>query len=122
MTRARNAVIIIVLCIIGATLGRKRPQVVAVHAVETDLRDAVADSPSARRGRIRRPLEGRDGDELRDSVAGSPSDVPLVPGATSYVAPIPRGSGEGGIKPLPYDPGQDFSEHRVLSPSGPDLR
>jgi hypothetical protein len=118
MSRARNVVTIIFLSMIGAYFVRQRATGAARPAT-TGLSVAVADAPAyARRGRA---LKGRNGkmDELRDALAGYPAPAPLAAKTTDYVSPVPLGSGEGGIKPLPYDPGQDFSERRIISPSGP---
>jgi len=120
VTRARNAVIIIALSIIGAYYVRERPGAV-VHGVAAHLRDTVAGTPS-RGGRALRTGAAGNGEELRDAVAGYPAIAPLPARTTDHhKVDLPLGSGEGGIEPLPYDPGRSFAP-RVVSPSGPDTR
>ncbi len=118
MSRARNAVIMIFLSLVGVYFGSRRPYA-AVQAEATSLKSAVAEASSPRRGRVPPALRIGENNDLRDALAAYPAKA-LLPGTTSHInSEAPLGSGEGGFKPLPYDPGQDFSP-RVLSPSGPN--
>lgn len=126
MSRVRNAVVIIILCIIGAyTVSKKKPALMLPGA--EDLRDSLAAGPSHRAGRPLRFNQGPE-DGLRDSLAESPAFNTGLGGnqrgnSDDAAPPPPRGGG-GGIGTLsapnqgnqfpPQDPPPDN-----LSPSGP---
>lgn len=118
MPRARQAVVIIALSLIGAYSVRKRPPVAMSHAA------AGLSAPSDEAGRGRLARSGGEAEDLRDAVGGYPIAVSTETRTTAYEPqPQPqRGSGEGGIEELPNDPGQNFSPQPVLSPSGPGPR
>ena len=118
MKRVRDAVVIIILCIIGAvTFNKKAPQL--SMPTPDEIKDAVAGNPTRRRNA---PLTLASGhtDDLRDSVAGNPVGTPASNGTNSLddIGGPPRGSGNGGFGPLatnnniPPNP-------PPLSPSGP---
>ncbi|MEK7389813.1 MAG: hypothetical protein AAB036_08940 [Elusimicrobiota bacterium] len=121
MKRVRNAVVIIILCIIGAVSVKKKAPELALNVPAPDqIKDAVAGN----RIRPRHPLNVSRGqsDDIRDSIAGNPVGTPQgTPNSTNSLDDIgepPRGSGNGGFSPLannnpPYNP-------PPLSPSGPE--
>jgi len=101
MSRLRNAVIIIILCIIGAYTVRKGPQLGMSLPGAQDLKDAIAGGPSQRpAGGLQPILAGRGGEELRDAVAGHPVGTPQGTNTLGDVDGPPRGNGYGGISPL----------------------
>lgn len=124
MSRARNAVIIIILCIIGAYSVRKGPQLGLNMPGVEDIKDAVAGGPanSGRRGNANPlTLASGSGEDLRDAVAGHAVGTPNNGNTLGGVDGPPRGSGNGGFGPQsnnnnnnpPYNPPGE------LSPSGP---
>jgi hypothetical protein len=121
MQKIRNAVIIIVLCIIGGYEAHKP----ALHLnIPSDhLRDALAGSPiNASRPGLR--LSNNDDDQLHDSVAGN-----AIPGfhqngphgnTEDETPPPPRGgdhNGPGGLNGP--NPGSQLPPPGALSPSEP---
>ena len=123
MTRARNAVIIIILCLIGAYSVRKGPQLALNMPSPDAIKDAVAGHDVGRRNPGLTLASGK-GDEMRDAVAGHAVGTPNNGNTLDDVAPPPRGNGAGGIGSLSNNPGQSFTPPvtPVLSPSGPQNR
>lgn len=122
MSRARNAVIIIILCIIGAYTLKKGPQLALNMPAPETVKDAVAGAPSTfRRGAPKDlTLANGVGEELRDAVAGHAVGTPNNGNTTDSVPPPPRGGGNGGFGAQPNNPGQNFNPPPPnLSPSGP---
>lgn len=108
MHRVRNAVVIIILCIIGAmTFKSKAPQL-ALNMPSNDLKDSVAGN-GARRHSPKLTLASGTGEDLRDSVAGHAVGTPGPNNGNTLddVAPPPRGSGNGGFGTLSTNPGQN---------------
>ena len=135
MNRVRNAVIIIILCIIGLSswkAGHKKPLALAVPPAD-DMRDAVAGGPSHATDH-KKPLHGPTlglpnmaDDNLRDAVAEGPA-IPtglrnrLTPHGNTEdeTPPPPRGGEHPGIGPLGGpNPGSQLPPPGPLSPSGP---
>lgn len=121
MQRVRNAVIIIILCIIGAYTVRKAPQL-ALNTPDSDMHDGLAGGPS--RGRRNGPkltLASGTGEEMRDAVAGHAVGTPNNGNTLDDVAPPPRGEGRGGFGPQSNNPSQNFNPPpENLSPSAPE--
>lgn len=125
MSKARNAVIIIILCIIGAfTFKNGGPQLGLNMPGSDDFKDAVAGGPAnaSRRGNPQGlTLSSGKGDDLRDAVAGFAVGTPQSGNTLGEIGDPPRGSGNGGFAPgannnnnnPPYNPPPS------LSPSGP---
>ena len=108
MNKVRNAVIIIILCIIGAGITEHRASKLGMRIpVLTDIRDAVAGH--------RVPLAIRDEEPL--AIEDTFHESGVQPHSTSNtlgdIPPPPRGQGGGEFSPLPQ---QNAPE---LSPSGP---
>src|SRR4051812_48417375 len=118
MSRARNAVIIIILCIIGAYTLKKGPQLALNMPSADAIKDAVAGGPSSRKGNPLTLASGT-GEDLRDAVAGHAVGTPNNGNTLGDVAPPPRGNGTGGIGSLSNNPGQNFTPPPNLSQSGP---
>ncbi len=118
MSRARNAVIIIILCIIGAYTMRKAPQLALNMPSADQVKDAVAGNGARRHG-PRLTLANGSGDDLRDAVAGHAVGTPRNTNTLDDVPPPPRGQGQGGIGHQGHNPGQNFTPPTTLSPSGP---
>jgi hypothetical protein len=123
MSRARNAVIIIILCLIGAYSFKKGPQLGLSMPKNDVIKDAVAGGPSYHRSSPKLTLASGSGDDLRDAVAGHAVGTPGSHGNTlDDVAPPPRGNGQGGIGGQSNNPGNNFNPPTTpptLSPSGP---
>jgi hypothetical protein len=117
MTRARNAVIIIILCIIGAYTIKKGPQLALLP--NDAIKDAVAGN-GVHRGGPHLTLAGGKGDDLHDAVAGHAVGTPNNGHTLDDVAPPPRGGGNGGFGTQSNNPGQNFNPPPTLSPSGPE--
>ncbi len=119
MHRVRNAVVIIILCIIGAmTFKNRAPQLALMPA--GDIKDAVAGNP-VRRGNPKLTLASGAGEDLRDSVAGHAVGTPGPTGNTfGGVGDPPRGSGNGGFGPLSTNPNQNQNPPETISPSEPE--
>jgi len=117
MTRARNAVIIIILCLIGAYSVKKGPQLALLPAND-EIKDAVAANNSTRRAGPKLTLASGTGEEMRDAIAGHAVGTPNNGNTLGDVAPPPRGGGNGGIGAQANNPGQNFNPP-VLSPAGP---
>ena len=122
MQKVRNAVIIIVLCIIGGYEAHK-PLARLLNIPADNLHDALAGSPiNASRPGLH--LSNNDDDQLHDSVAGN-----AIPGfghngphgnTEDGTPPPPRGGGEGGIGSLSGpNPGSQLPPAPPLSTSGP---
>jgi hypothetical protein len=122
MQKVRNAVIIIVLCVIGGYKAYK-PAAPRLHLPPADsLHDALAGSPV----NASRPLHLSDSgdDQLHDSVAGN-----AIPGihqngphgnTEDQTPPPPRGGDHDGIGPLGGpNPGSQLPPPGPLSPSEP---
>lgn len=121
MSRVRNAVIIIILCIIGAYSVKKGPQLGLSLPAAEDIKDAVAGNPVRRRGPQLTLASGK-GEEFRDAVAGHAVGTPN-PGTNTLgdVDGPPRGNGYGGFGPLSTNNNNPPSNPPPsLSPSGPD--
>ncbi|UPT75201.1 MAG: hypothetical protein M0D55_05705 [Elusimicrobiota bacterium] len=121
MHRVRNAVIIIILCIIGAYTVKQAPQL-ALNMNDSQLNDAVAGGPSrGRRSGPKLTLASGTGDEMRDAVAGHAVGTPNNGNTLGDVAPPPRGMGQGGFGPQANNPSQNFNPPpENLSPSTPE--
>jgi hypothetical protein len=122
MSRARNAVIIIILCIIGAYSFKKGPQLGLSVPNNDTIKDAVAGAPSSyHRSTPKLTLASGNGEDLRDAVAGHAVGTPGNHGNTlDDVGPPPRGNGIGGFGPQANNPGQNFTPPPPpLSQSGP---
>ncbi len=120
MSRARNAVIIIILCIIGAFSFKKGPQLGLNMPAPEDIKDAVAGGPARRRGPGLTLASGK-GDDLRDAVAGFAVGTPNNGNTLGEIDGPPRGSGNGGFGPLANNPNNNppYNPPPNLSPSGP---
>lgn len=122
MSRARNAVIIIILCIVGAYTVKKGPELGLSMPGLSDIKDAVAGGPSSRRGKNPQlTLASGTADELRDAIAGHAVGTPQGTNTLGDVDGPPRGNGLGGFSPVaannnvpPNNPPPS------LSPSGPN--
>lgn len=128
--RIRNAVIILILCLIGgyrAYKGGANRKGLALGQPPADLiRDAVAGGPSHRRAEnagLR--LSNTNDDELRDSVAGNAIPAGRRNGPTrgdteDNSNPPPRGGDHHGVGPLNGpNPGQQLPPPAPLSPTAP---
>jgi hypothetical protein len=107
MNKVRNAVIIIILCIIGAYSVKKSPQLY----MKLPKLDAVRDAVAGHRARLSVP------DEKPLDIEDMFHESGVQPRGTSNtlgdIPPPPRGQGGGGFDPLPQ---QNTPQ---LSPSGP---
>ncbi|MDP3542410.1 MAG: hypothetical protein Q8T11_08090 [Elusimicrobiota bacterium] len=120
MSKARNAVIIIILCIIGAFSFKNGPKLGLNMPAPDDIKDAVAGGPARRRGPQLTLASGKS-EDLRDAVAGFAVGTPNNGNTLGEIGDPPRGSGDGGFGPgannnnnnPPYNPPPS------LSPSGP---
>lgn len=121
MSRARNAVIIIILCIIGAYSFRKAPQLGLNMPAPQDIKDAVAGNSARRHGGPKLTLASGTGEDLRDAVAGHAVGTPNN-GTNSFgdVGGPPRGNGNGGFGPLSNNNNNNPPPPPPLSPSGPN--
>lgn len=119
MSRARNAVIIIILCIIGAYSVKKGPQLGLNMPGPEEIRDAVAGNPVRRGPKL--TLASGTGDELRDAVAGHAVGTPGGTNTLGDVDAPPRGNGNGGFGPLSTNNNNNppLPPPPPLSPSGP---
>lgn len=121
MSRARNAVIIIILCIIGAYTVKKGPELGLTLPDMQDIKDAVAGGPSRGRGN-KGPaltLASGTGDELRDAIAGHAVGTPQGTNTLGDVDGPPRGNGYGGFGPQANNNNIPPTTPPNLSPSGP---
>ncbi|MDD5302939.1 MAG: hypothetical protein PHS14_07480 [Elusimicrobia bacterium] len=122
MSRVRNAVIIIILCIIGAYSFKKGPQLGLNMPAPEDIKDAVAGNPVRRHG-PQLTLASGNGEDLRDAVAGHAVGTPNR--GTNTLGDVdgpPRGSGNGGFGPLSNNNNNNnppVNPPPSLSPSGP---
>jgi hypothetical protein len=127
MNRARNAVVVIALCLIAAYSWKKAPLPRFDAPYRRPIRYAEARDAYPRRKSPRLTLARVGEDDLRDAIADDAiaddaGGLPAISSSTNRPlddAPAPRGSGAGGFAGLPYDPGHDFDPPPVLSPSGP---
>ncbi len=120
MSRARNAVIIIILCIIGAYSVRKAPQLALNMPNPSDIKDAVAGGPAFHRGSPKLTLASGTGEDMRDAVAGHAVGTPNHGNTLGDIAGPPRGESFHGFGPGSHNPGQNFNPPPpILSPSGP---
>lgn len=118
MQRVRNAVIIIILCIIGAVSFKShKPQLSLNMPTPDQLKDAVAGNRAPGR---HRPLKLASGhtDDLRDAVAGHAVGTPNDTNTLGDVGGPPRGSGNGGFGPMSNN-NNNNNPPPNLSPSGP---
>ena len=127
MQKVRNAVIIIVLCIIGAyKLQRSAPLGLNVPPAD-GLRDALAGNPNPVNASNGLHLTNSDNDQLRDSVAGN-----AIPGGHNgngphgntedETPPPPRGGDHPGVGSFSStNPGSEIPPNGPgpLSPSAP---
>ena len=121
MQRVRNAVVIIILCIIGAmTFKSRKPQLSLNMPSPEQLKDAVAGTPTQHHRGRHRPLTLASGhtDDLRDAVAGHAVGTPNETNTLGDVGAPPRGSGNGGFAPLSVN-NNNNNPPPNLSPSGP---
>jgi hypothetical protein len=128
MSRARNAVVILILCIIGGySLMKKSGPTLTMPANDT-LNDAVAGGPAATKASRPGLNFGQTNDgELRDAVANNAAEnsgaAPIMGNSEGGNPPPPRGSGNGGFGPLGNSgPGQNLPPNdppEDLSPSEP---
>ena len=119
MSRARNAVIIIILCIIGAYSVRKAPQLGLNMPAPEQIKDAVAGGPSRRHG-PKLTLASGTGEDLRDAVAGHAIGTPNHGNTLGDIGGPPRGDHDGGFGPHSNNPGNNFIPPTTLSPSAPE--
>jgi hypothetical protein len=125
MQKVRNAVIIIVLCIIGGYKAYKPAARMILPPTDNGLHDALAGSPiNASRPALH--LSNSDDDQLHDSVAGN-----AIPGfhpnggqhgnTEDGTPPPPRGGGDGGVGTFsgPNPASQIPPSGPGLSPSAP---
>lgn len=126
MRRVRNAVVILILCIIGGySLMKKTGPTLSMPAGD-ELRDSMRGNPT----RASRPGlnfgQTNDG-ELRDAVANNAAETggngsPFGSSEGGVGAP-PRGSGNGGFGPAGNNVGNEFPPNTPppgnVSPSGP---
>ena len=121
MSRARNAVIIIILCIIGAYSYRKAPQLGLNMPAPEDIKDAVAGNRARRHNPL--TLASGTGDDLRDAVAGHAVGTPGGSNTLGDIGGPPRGNGNGGFGPLSSNNNNNnppLPPPPPLSPSGPN--
>jgi hypothetical protein len=112
MRRARNAVVVLILCIIGGySLMKKTGPTLTMPAAPEEMRDAMSGNPT----RASRPGlnfgQTTDG-ELRDAVANNAAETggngsPFGNTEGGVGAP-PRGSGNGGFGPLDGNVGNNL--------------
>jgi hypothetical protein len=127
MRRARNAVVVLILCIIGGySLMKKAGPTLNMPAAPEEMRDAMSGNPT----RASRPGlnfgQTTDG-ELRDAVANNAAETggngaPFGNTDGGVGAP-PRGSGNGGFGPAGTNAGNNFPPQNPpenLSPSSPE--
>ncbi len=120
MSRARNAVIIIILCIIGAYSVRKAPQLALNMPTSSDIKDSVAGGPVSRHGGPKLTLASGTSEDMRDAVAGHAVGTPNHGNTVDDVPAPPRGESFHGFGPGANNPGQNFNPPPTnLSPSGP---
>jgi hypothetical protein len=119
MSRARNAVIIIILCIIGAYSVKKGPQLGLNMPAPEEIRDAVAGN-RIRRNAPKLTLASGTGEDLRDAVAGHAVGTPGGTNTLGDVDGPPRGNGNGGFGPLSANNNNNNPPPPPLSPSSPD--
>lgn len=132
MRNVRNAVIIIVLCLIGAYKAYKPAAPKLMVPPSTDsLRDAVSGNRAAPTNASRPSLRltNSDDEQLRDSVAGN-----AIPGVTrngvvprgnteDMTPPPPRGGDHSGIGSFSGpNPGSQLPPPAPLSPSAPNAQ
>lgn len=128
MSRARNAVIIIILCIIGGFSFKNGPKLGLNMPAPQDIKDAVAGGPINASRRADGPklmLTGGSGEDLKDAVAGFAVGTPKTGNTLGEIDGPPRGSGNGGFSPLANNPNNNppYNPPPNLSPSGPrDVR
>ena len=116
MHRARNAAIIIILCIIGAVTFKSRQPQLGLDMPA--LHDSVSGGPVHRRG-PKLTLASAQTEDLKDSVAGHAVGTSDNHGNTlDDIGPPPHGSGNGGFGGVNPNPGQNFVPP-TLSQSGP---
>lgn len=118
MSRARNAVIIIILCIIGAYSVRKAPQLALNMPAPEGMKDALAGNRAHRNG-PKLTLASGTGEDMRDAVAGHAVGTPNNGNTLGDIGGPPRGNGGNGIGPSSNNPGQNFNPPPTLSPSAP---
>lgn len=124
MSRVRNAVIIIILCIIGAYTVKKGPQLALNMPGLEDIKDAVAGAPSSasrRNGAPKLTMASGKGEDMRDAVAGHAVGTPNNGNTLGDIDGPPRGSGYGGFSPLSNNTNNNPPNNPPpsLSPSGP---
>ena len=122
MSKARNAVIIIILCIIGAFSFKKAPQLGLNMPAPEDIKDAVAGGPVRRNNGPKLTLASGKGEDLRDAVAGFAVGTPNTGNTLGEIDGPPRGSGNGGFGPLANNPNNNppYNPPPSLSPSKPE--
>lgn len=126
MSRARNAVVILILCIIGGYSMMKKAGPTLTMPMNEELRDTVAGNPI----RASRPGlnfgQTNDG-ELRDALANNAAEngggAPQIGSGDGGVGAPPRGSGNGGFGPLGDNVGNNLPPNNPppgnVSPSEP---
>lgn len=121
MSRVRNAVIIIILCIIGAYSVKKGPQLGLNMPAAEDIKDAVAGNKVRKHG-PKLTLASGTGEDLRDAVAGHAVGTPKGSNTLGDVDGPPRGNGNGGISPLSNNNNNNNPPNNppTLSPSTPN--
>jgi hypothetical protein len=119
MSRARNAVIILILCIIGAYSARKGPQLGLNMMAPEEIKDAVADNRAKRRARGLTLASGKS-ENLRGAPAGHALGTPNDGNTFDDIDEPPRGDGQGGIGTQSNNPGQNFAPPPPISPSEPE--
>lgn len=127
MSRARNAVVILILCIIGGYSLMKKSGPTLTMPASDALNDAVAGGPATKASRPGLNFGQTNDGELRDAVANNAAENggngPTFGNSDGGNPPPPRGSGEGGFGPLGTGgPGQNLTPNdppEDLSPSAP---
>jgi hypothetical protein len=125
MSKVRNAVVVIVLCIIAAYVSKKEKATLVMQPPVEQLHDAVAGGPAkiSKTGKKRRNLNLAPAaeDNLKDALASNPALPPAPLGNTEQgTPPPPRGSGNGGIGPLgDPNPGSELPPPPPVSENGP---
>ena len=118
MHRVRNAVVIIILCIIGAMTFKSRAPQLTLNMPSNDLKDSVAGNGVHHKA-PHLTLASGNGEDLRDSVAGHAVGTPNNHNTVDDVPPPPRGSGNGGFGTLGSNPGQNQNPPNISQSAPP---
>lgn len=108
MRRARNAVVILILCIIGGYSGMKKTGPTLSMPAGDELRDGLSGN-STRASRPGLNFGQTNDGELRDAVANNAAETGSPFGnPDGGVGAPPRGSGNGGFGPLDGNQGNNL--------------